>query len=59
MAPYAEVVVNRKVNAIDHIFHYHIPAELVPRAQLGCVVAIPFGVHLSLYTHLDVYKRQA
>lgn len=60
MAPYAEVVVNRKVNAIDHIFHYHIPAELVPRAQLGCVVAIPFGVHNQLLEGVIVgFSEQA
>lgn len=40
---YAEIIVNRVVDAIDRVFHYQIPEKLQGKVQLGSVVKIPFG----------------
>ncbi len=40
---FAAVVVNRKIAAVDRIFHYIIPPGLAGRALCGSIVSIPFG----------------
>ena len=40
---YAAVVVNRRVEAIDRIFHYRVPEVLVDMVQVGSSVRIPFN----------------
>jgi len=40
---YAAVVVNRKIAAVDRIFHYTIPEDLSEEVKIGSVVSIPFG----------------
>ncbi len=40
---YAAVVVNRRLAAVDKIFHYQVPEALQEQAQCGSIVAIPFG----------------
>jgi len=39
---YASVIINRRVAAVDKIFHYHIPQTMQGRLLPGCVVRIPF-----------------
>ena len=39
----AAVVVNRRVTAVDKIFHYLIPERLNELAVLGAIVSVPFG----------------
>ncbi|MEE0776411.1 MAG: primosomal protein N' [Bacillota bacterium] len=40
---YAEVLINRKVEALDHGFTYEIPPELFDEIHVGSVVSVPFG----------------
>ena len=41
--PYAEVLINRKVAALDRPFTYEIPPELFDEIQIGSTVSVPFG----------------
>lgn len=41
--PYAEILINRKVEALDRSFTYEIPPELFDKIQIGTAVSVPFG----------------
>lgn len=40
---YAEIIVDISTQALDHIFTYAIPKELLSEVHVGCRVVIPFG----------------
>lgn len=42
-AVYARVVVGLAHRQVDRPFDYSIPADLLPRVQVGCRVLVPFG----------------
>jgi primosomal protein N' (replication factor Y) len=56
---YAAIVVNRKVAAVDKIYHYAIPQHLLGKVSRGCVVRVPFnyqlleGIVIELLDHSD------
>ncbi len=39
---YAAVIINRRVQAVDRIFHYHIPQAMQGFLSPGCIVRVPF-----------------
>lgn len=41
----AQVCLTDAAHAVDQIFDYRIPPELLDRVQPGCRVLVPFGVH--------------
>lgn len=40
---FAEVIVDVPVHAVDRVFHYSVPEELLPRVTVGSRVLVPFG----------------
>lgn len=40
---FAEVIVNKAVQAVDRIFHYQIPDRLAAQIEVGSIVIVPFG----------------
>ncbi len=57
---FAAVIINRKAQAVDRVFHYRIPPELRGRVGVGSVVQVPFqqqrleGVVVELTETADV-----
>lgn len=41
--PFAEVIVDIPVHAVDRVFHYSVPAELSEQVVIGRRVLVPFG----------------
>lgn len=41
--PYAEVIVDVPVHAVDRVFHYSVPDRLLSRVTVGSRVLVPFG----------------
>lgn len=40
---YAEVIVNKSIQAVNRVFHYRIPERLREKVGIGSVVSVPFG----------------
>lgn len=61
---FAAVIINRKAQAVDRVFHYRIPPELRGRVGVGSVVQVPFqqqrleGVVVELTETADVPENK-
>ncbi|MGI6679432.1 MAG: primosomal protein N' [Dehalobacterium sp.] len=42
-AQFAEIIINKAVQAVDRIFHYRIPDRLSEQIEVGSIVKVPFG----------------
>ena len=51
----ARVVVN--VSAVSGVFDYQLPAELIDRVQVGCLVTVPFGSQTVQAIILDLISE--
>lgn len=40
---FAEVIVNKAIEAVNRVYHYRVPDSLVSQVQVGSVVMVPFG----------------